>query len=89
LKTDFLFMTYTARVLITLRPSILDPQGKVVLRAAGQLGLTQIRDARMGKLAHLEIEAESREEAHRIAEQAAQTLLINPVMEDAVVEVLD
>ena len=82
-------MTYTARVLITLRKSILDPQGKVVLRAAGQLGLSQIHDARMGKLAHLEIEAESHEEALRIADEAAQKLLINPVMEDAVVEVLD
>lgn len=82
-------MLYNARVLITLRTSILDPQGKVVLRAAGQLGLTQIQNARMGKLAHLEIEAESREEALRIAREAAQSLLINPVMEDAVVEVLD
>lgn len=82
-------MVYTARVLITLRKSILDPQGKVVLRAAGQLGLTQIKDARMGKLAHLEIEAPSREEALRIAHEAAQTLLINPVMEDAAVELLD
>lgn len=77
---------FKATVRITLRPSILDPQGKAIHHALGSLGY-DIEDVRVGKLVELRLDAPSREEAERIATEAAQRLLANPVMEDFSVEV--
>lgn len=73
---------YKANICITLRPSILDPQGKAVHHALGNLGYGAVERVRMGKYAELWIEAGSREEAERLAREAAEKLLANPVMED-------
>ena len=80
-------MTFSAHITITLRPSILDPQGKAVQHAAGQLGFSGVSGVRMGKLAVVEIEADSREAAHATAQSLAEKLLANPVMEDFAVEI--
>lgn len=80
-------MTFSAHITISLRPSILDPQGKAVQHAAGQLGFSGVRGVRMGKHAVVEIEAASRQEAERHAVQLAEKLLANPVMEDFAVEI--
>ncbi len=80
-------MTYSAHITITLRPSILDPQGKAVQQAAGQLGFGDVTSVRMGKLAVVEIEADSREAAHATARSLAEKLLANAVMEDFAVEI--
>lgn len=78
---------FKATVRITLRPSILDPQGKAVRHALHSLGYAGIEDVRTGKLVELQIDAGSRDEAERIAREAAEKLLANPVMEDFAVEV--
>ncbi len=78
---------FKATVRITLRPSILDPQGKAVRHALHSLGYAAVADVRTGKLVELRIEAGSREEAGRVAREAAEKLLANPVMEDFAVEV--
>ncbi len=75
-------MKFTAHVTVTLRPSILDPQGKATHHALTQLDFTQIGSVRIGKFIALEIEAGSEDEARQIAEKAAGQLLANPVMED-------
>ena len=80
-------MLYSVAVEITLRSSILDPQGKATHGALKQLGFEGIRDVRIGKLAELEIEADSKEAAEVAARQACQKLLANAVMEDFVIRV--
>ncbi len=73
---------YRAHVRVTLRTSILDPQGKAVHHALESLGLPQVTDVRIGKSIDLAISAASEEEASRIAGEACRKLLANPVMED-------
>lgn len=78
---------YKATVRIVLRPSILDPQGKAIHHALHNLGYEAVDDVRVGKLVELRIDAASRDEAERIAREAAEKLLANEVMEDFTVEV--
>jgi phosphoribosylformylglycinamidine synthase PurS subunit len=73
---------FLAKVHITLRKSILDPQGKAVHRSLRSLGLKEVSDVRIGKLVELSIEAASRSDAERIAQDACRKLLANLVMED-------
>lgn len=77
---------YKATVRITLRPSILDPQGKAIRHALGNLGYDGIHDARVGKIVELWIEGEDQGAAERVAREAAEKLLANGVMEDFTVE---
>ena len=60
---------------------LLDPQGKAVLGSLGNLGMKGIEDVRIGKNITLQIEAESKEAAQTMAEEASKKLLANPVME--------
>lgn len=69
-------------VRITLRPSILDPQGQAVGRALQQLGLGTVAGVRTGKHIELAIDTDDPAEAERIAYEAASKLLANPVTED-------
>ena len=73
---------YLAKVQVTLRKSILDPQGKAVHHALDSLHIAGVRDVRIGKLVELRIDAATREEAERAAAEACSRLLANPVMED-------
>lgn len=75
-------MKFTAHVTVTLRPSILDPQGKATQHALTQLDFEQIGSVRIGKFIALEIDAATEDEARQVAEKAAGQLLANPVMED-------
>jgi phosphoribosylformylglycinamidine synthase PurS subunit len=73
---------YKANICITLRSSILDPQGKASESALSSLGFDTIDHVRIGKYAELWIEAEDADAARVIAQQACEKLLANPVMED-------
>ena len=73
---------YKASIVITLRPSILDPQGKATRHALQHLGLEAVEQVRMGKYMELWIEAESSSTAREVAETACRKLLANEVMED-------
>ena len=73
---------YLAKIKITLRKSILDPQGKAIEHSLKSLGYDEIEDTRIGKYIELKINADSKEEAGNIAEKACEKLLANPVMED-------
>jgi phosphoribosylformylglycinamidine synthase subunit PurS len=74
-------MIYTALVKVMPHKELLDPQGKAVLGGLGNLGLGDIKDVRIGKHIALQVEAGTEAEAKKIAEEAAQKLLANPVME--------
>lgn len=71
-----------ARIQITLRPSILDPQGKAVAHAVGSLGINGVASVRMGKYVEVTFDGVSAGEARQATEEMCRKLLANPVMED-------
>ena len=75
-----------ARVFVTLKPSVFDPQGTTVTEALHTLGYVAVRDVRQGKYFELDIDAQTPDEAHRIASEAVDRLLANPVIESYRVE---
>ena len=77
-----------ARVYVTLKPSVFDPQGRVVADALVTLGYPDVTDVRQGKYFELEVDAKSAEEAKTVAGDVADKLLANPVIESYRVEVL-
>jgi phosphoribosylformylglycinamidine synthase PurS subunit len=79
---------FLARIRITLRPSILDPQGKAVRHATSSLGMTQVADVRMGKYVEVTLDSPNEDEAKSAAETLCKKLLANPVMEDFAYEVV-
>ena len=76
-----------ARVFVTLKQSVFDPQGKTVTDALHTLGYPAVRDVRQGKYFELEVDAKSAEEAKTVAGDVADKLLANPVIESYRVEV--
>ncbi|HKA16495.1 MAG TPA: phosphoribosylformylglycinamidine synthase subunit PurS [Myxococcota bacterium] len=71
-----------ALVKVTLKPDVLDPQGKAIRSACGQLGYRAIESVRQGKLFEIELSAKTEVEARRLLEELAGKLLANPVIED-------
>jgi phosphoribosylformylglycinamidine synthase subunit PurS len=75
-------MNFLAEIKIMPLKELLDPQGKAVMGGLSNLGLKNIDDVRIGKHIQLNIEARDADEAKKIAEEASQKLLANPVMEE-------
>jgi phosphoribosylformylglycinamidine synthase PurS subunit len=73
---------FHARVLVSLRPSVLDPAGEATRAAAGRLGVEGVRRLRIGKAIELELEAPDRGTAQSQLELLSDRLLANPVIED-------
>jgi phosphoribosylformylglycinamidine synthase PurS subunit len=78
-----------ARVHVSFKPTVLDPQGQTIQKALHELGHKSIAHVRQGKYFEIEIPAGTREEAARELDQIARDVLANPVMEDYQVEFLD
>lgn len=78
---------FKANITVTLRPSILDPQGKAMQHALHDLGQTSITQIRAGKHIEMLIDVATEGEAHQIAENACKKLLANEVMEDFAIEI--
>ncbi|NJO24879.1 MAG: phosphoribosylformylglycinamidine synthase subunit PurS [Bacteroidia bacterium] len=74
-------MTYSVNINVMPLKDLLDPQGKAVLGGLSNLGLKGVEDVRIGKHITLQIDADSKDEAKQIAEEASKKLLANPVME--------
>ncbi len=71
-----------SRIHVTLRPSILDPQGKAVSQAIGTLGIAGVSTVRMGKYVEVTFEGNDVAAARAATEEICRKLLANPVMED-------
>lgn len=80
---------YKATIAVTLRPSILDPQGKTTQHALHNLGYDAVTEVRIGKHIEVSIDVEDANEARRIAEEACDKVLANPVMEDYEIELAE
>ena len=76
-----------ARVFVTLKPSVFDPQGHTIADALHSMGYTGVGDVRQGKYFELEVAAETAERARALAAEVADKLLANPVIESYRVEV--
>jgi phosphoribosylformylglycinamidine synthase PurS subunit len=76
-----------ARVFVTLKPSVFDPQGKTIADALHSLGYGGIEDVRQGKYFELEVSADSTDQARSLASEVADKLLANPVIESYRVEI--
>jgi phosphoribosylformylglycinamidine synthase subunit PurS len=75
-----------ATILVRPKPGILDPQGEAVGSALGHLGF-EVRDARVGKVIDLELEAADAASAKAEVERMCQRLLTNPLIESYEIEV--
>lgn len=74
------------RVLVSLKTSVFDPQGRTTLEALHGLGYKEIADLRQGKSFLLTFNGISEEEARRQAEEVAVKVLSNPVIESFKIE---
>ena len=77
-----------ARVTVTLKPSILDPQGKAIEGALRSLGVGGITSVRQGKVFEIEVEGSDSAGAEAALKDAADRLLANTVIENYRVELL-
>ena len=76
-----------ARVFVTLKPSVFDPQGHTITEALHQMGYTGVGDVRQGKFFELELDAASADQAQKLAAEVADKVLANPVIESYRVEI--
>lgn len=81
-------MIFNVQIKVMPLKDLLDPQGKAVLSGLQNLEITAVQDVRVGKNISLHIEAESKEAATVIAENASKKLLANAVMEYFEIEFL-
>ena len=79
-----------ARVFVSLKTTVLDPQGQAVRAALAGLGYAAISEVRQGKFFDLTIsDGTDREQARKDVETVAQEVLANPVIEEFQVEFID
>lgn len=71
-----------AKIYVTLKREVLDPQGDAVRRALGSLGFEGVRDVRIGKFVEVEVEGRDRAGVERDIRSMCEKLLSNPVIED-------
>ena len=78
-------MRYVAHVEVSLKPGLLDPQGKTIEGSLPALGWSNVSDVRVGKYVRLVVDASDLEEATAQVGDMSRRLLSNPVIEDAVI----
>jgi phosphoribosylformylglycinamidine synthase len=76
-----------ARVFVTLKPSVFDPQGRTIAEALHSLGYAGVEDVRQGKYFELDLAATEAAQATALAAEVADKLLANPVIESYRIEV--
>ena len=77
------------RVLIRLRPGIMDVQGAAVQRALVGLGFGDLRDLRVGKVIEVDLDAPTVQAARTRVDEMCKKLLANPVLEDYTIEIVE
>jgi phosphoribosylformylglycinamidine synthase len=80
-------MTHKARVFVTLKPSVFDPQGRTIADALHSLGYAAVADVRQGKYFELDLSVASAADARTLAAEVADKVLANPVIESCRIEV--
>jgi phosphoribosylformylglycinamidine synthase len=73
---------YLARVFVTLKPTVNDPQGLTILGALHSLGFSDVGSVRAGKYLEVRLDAKGRKQAEKQLGEMCRKLLANPVIED-------
>ena len=76
-----------ARVFVTLKPSVFDPQGRTIVDALQSLGYAAVADVRQGKYFELDLDVRTSDDAEKLAGEVAGRVLANPVIESFRIEV--
>ena len=79
---------YKATIHVTLKKSVLDPQGQTVLHALQGLGFRETKDMRVGKFFEVALDAPDSKKAEERVRAMCDKLLINPVIEEYSLEIL-
>jgi phosphoribosylformylglycinamidine synthase subunit PurS len=79
---------FKAKVYVTLKAGVLDPQGHAVLQSLHSLRFEEVQDVRIGKFMEVELEVKSKEEARSRMTDMCERLLANPVIEDYTFELI-
>ncbi len=82
-------MAITAEVRVSLKPGVLDPQGKAIQHALAVLGFSGVREARVGKVITLTLDETDPAKARAAVEDMAKKLLANPVIENWSITIRD
>lgn len=77
-----------AKVHVSLKSGVLDPQGKAIANALHGMGFPGVGDVRQGKLIELQIDETDPAKARAVVEEMCKKLLANPVMESYSIELL-
>ncbi len=72
---------FLARIRVTLKPTINDPQGKTIANALGRLGFDSVDSLRAGKYFEVRLDEADRETAEARVREMCEKLLANPVIE--------
>lgn len=80
-------MRWLAKVHVTLKPVVLDPQGQAIQGGLRDLGFDTVQSVRAGKYLEIKLEAPDRAEAERLVNEMCTKLLANPVIEEYRLEV--
>ena len=76
------------RILVSLKESILDPQGQTVKNALHTLGYKKVRDVRQGKVFELDLPGVTEEEAKTLVPAVCDRVLANPIIEEFTWQIL-
>ena len=76
-----------ARVFVSLKPSVFDPQGHTIVEALHSLGYRNVADVRQGKYFEIDLDVGNAGEAQKLAAEVADRVLANPVIERFTIEV--
>ncbi len=74
-------MNYLAKIYVTLKPTVNDPQGVTVKGGLHSLGFKSVSSVRVGKFLEVQVEAASREAASAQVQEMCKKLLANPIVE--------
>ena len=74
-------MEFKLNVVVTLKGSVLDPQGVTIKEALHHMNYDQVKDVRLGKFIEMTVEAKTSEEAQQLAHETCKKLLVNQVIE--------
>ncbi len=80
---------WLAKVHVTLKPVVLDPQGQAIQGGLHQLGFEGVKSVRAGKYIEIKLEAADRTEAEQLVNDMCVKLLANPVIEEYRLEVAE
>lgn len=76
-----------AKIYVTLKRGVLDPQGKAIRASLSQLGIDGVEDVRVGKFMEITLKEIGAEEARRLLDEACRRLLANTVIEEYRIEI--